>query len=439
MSTLNQQKPGNTDSTMLRDLVPLNSLTDARFREISTDIHTETIGAGRFLFGAGDCDNRSIYLLDGEVNFIDANGRVTGIVSAGTEPARHPLANQQPRLVSARAATRCVIAVLDSTLLDVMLTLDQTAYKRPATTPAERDTGAGTGEDWMTRMLHSPAFIKLAPVEIQRLMHTLTPVTASAGDKIIRQGEEGNYFYIIRDGKCSVTREIPNQSWDVPLAELSDGDCFGEEALVSDACRNATVTMLTDGHLMRLSKTQFLELLKKPLVHYVDLGEARSLVENGGTWLDVRLPDEYSNAMENSLNIPLADIRNKTSDLPTDRSYIICCDTGRRSAAAAFLLSQRGFEVNVLEGGLNALIPVNTPNPATITAAPAPVVSPESNQPYDWCIEPIDASKPAASRVDDPPGLSELKALKQQRDELDKRIRELEMQLALNSITTTST
>ena len=424
---------------MLRDLVPLNSLTDARFREISTDIHTETIGAGRFLFGAGDCDNRSIYLLDGEVNFIDANGRVTGIVSAGTEPARHPLANQQPRLVSARAATRCVIAVLDSTLLDVMLTLDQTAYKRPATTPAERDTGAGTGEDWMTRMLHSPAFIKLAPVEIQRLMHTLTPVTASAGDKIIRQGEEGNYFYIIRDGKCSVTREIPNQSWDVPLAELSDGDCFGEEALVSDACRNATVTMLTDGHLMRLSKTQFLELLKKPLVHYVDLGEARSLVENGGTWLDVRLPDEYSNAMENSLNIPLADIRKKTSDLSTDRNYIICCDTGRRSAAAAFLLSQRGFEVNVLEGGLNALIPVNTPNPATITAAPAPVVSPESNQPYDWCIEPIDASKPAASRLDDPPGLSELEALKQQRDELEKRIRELEMQLALKSITTTST
>jgi len=423
MSTLNQQKPGKTDSTMLQDLVPLNSLTDARFREISTDIHTETIGAGRFLFGAGDCDSRSIYLLDGEVNFIDANGRVTGIVSAGTEPARHPLANQQPRLVSARAATRCVIAVLDSTLLDVMLTLDQTAYTRPVTTKAEVNTGAG--EDWMTRMLHSPAFIKLAPVEIQRLMHTLTPVTASAGDKIIRQGEEGNYFYIIRNGKCSVTREVPNQSWDVPLAELSDGDCFGEEALVSDACRNATVTMLTDGNLMRLSKMQFLELLKKPLVHYVDIGEARSLVENGGTWLDVRLPDEYSNAMENSLNIPLADIRKKTSDLSTDRNYIICCDTGRRSAAAAFLLSQRGFEVNVLEGGLNALIPVNTPNPATITAAPAPVVSPESNQPYDWSIEPIDASTAADSQLDEPPGLSELEAVKQQRDALEKRVRDI--------------
>jgi CRP-like cAMP-binding protein len=436
MSTLNQEKPGGMDATMLQDLVPLNSLTDARFREISTEIRTETIGAGRFLFGAGDCDNRSIYLLDGEVNFIDANGRVTGIVSAGTDPARHPLANQQPRLVSARAATRCVIAVLDSTLLDVMLTLDQTAYTRPVTTQSEGDTGAG--EDWMTRMLHSPAFIKLAPVEIQRLMHTLTPVTVSAGDKIIRQGEEGNYFYIIRTGKCSVTREIPNQSWDIPLAELSDGDCFGEEALVSDACRNATVTMLTDGHLMRLSKKQFLELLKKPLVHYVEIDEARSLADNGGVWLDVRLPDEYRNAMEGSMNIPLADIRKKTSDLSTGKNYIICCDTGRRSAAAAFLLSQRGFEVNVLEGGLNALGPVNTPNPASITAN-ASAVAPESNQPYDWSIEPIDDTKPTASRLDDPSGLSELEAVKQQRDELEKRVRELEMQLALKSITTTST
>ncbi|NOR41416.1 MAG: cyclic nucleotide-binding domain-containing protein [Gammaproteobacteria bacterium] len=433
MIKLNQKN--GMDSARLQDMVPLNSLTDERFREIATDIRTETIGAGRFLFGAGDCDNRSIYLLDGEVNFIDANGRLTGLVSAGTEPARYPIANQQPRLVSARAATRCVIAVLDSTLLDVMLTLDQTAYARPTTALAEGDTGAG--EDWMTRMLHSPAFIKLAPVEIQRLMHTLTPVRASVGEKIIRQGEEGNYFYIIRTGKFSVTRKIPNQDWEVPLAELSDGDCFGEEALVSDDCRNATVTSLTDGHLMRLSKKQFLDLLKKPLVHYIDIGAARALVDNGGTWLDVRLPDECSNAMASSVNIPLADIRKKTSDLSTDRNYILCCDTGRRSAAAAFLLSQRGFEVNVLEGGLNALTPVSTPNPAAITAAPSPA-SPEPSQSYDWSIEPLDGDEPADNHFDEPAALSELEAVKQQRDALEKRVRELEMQLALKSVTTES-
>ena len=281
MATLKQQIPNIVDKTILQDLVPLNSLSDARFREISSDFKFETISAGRFLFSAGDNDNRSIYLLDGEVNFIDANGRLTGLVAADTEPARYPLANQQPRLVSARAATASTIAWLDSTQLDVMLTLDQSNYTKPVNNRVNNAEDIKIEDDWMSRMLRSPAFIKLAPTEIQRVLRTLRSVTVSAGDSIIRQGEAGDYFYFIRKGKCAVTRGCAREGWDVPLAELSEGDCFGEEALVSDACRNATVTMLTDGHLMRLSKKEFLELLKRPLVHYVDIDEARSIVNQG--------------------------------------------------------------------------------------------------------------------------------------------------------------
>jgi rhodanese-related sulfurtransferase len=140
----------------------------------------------------------------------------------------------------------------------------------------------------------------------------------------------------------------------VPLAELSTGDCFGEEALVSEAKRNATITMLTDGTLMRLSKRDFLELLKKPLVHYVDYEHAAAMVKSGGTWLDVRVPEEHARqALNGSINVPLSTLRDRASKLSANQLYIICCDTGRRSAAAAFLLTQRGFEVYVLEGGLN--------------------------------------------------------------------------------------
>ena len=110
---------------ILRDLIPLNALTRDRFREISGSLSIEDISAGSYLFGEGDRDNRSIYLLDGVINFIDASGRVTGVVSAGTDPARYPIANQQPRIITARTATKSVVAIIDSTLLDVMLTLDQ--------------------------------------------------------------------------------------------------------------------------------------------------------------------------------------------------------------------------------------------------------------------------------------------------------------------------
>lgn len=341
---------------ILRDLIPLNALSKDRFKEITASLTIEDISAGSYLFGEGDRDNRSIYLLDGVISFIDASGRVTGVVSAGTDPARYPIANQQPRIITARVTTKSVIATIDSTLLDVMLTLDQSTAIDTSGVYTE------TGEDWMTRVLQSDAFIKLPPADIQRLLQTLQSVPVRAGDVVIRQGDEGDYFYIIREGSCSVTRLASGAGWDVPLAELGKGDCFGEEALVSDARRNATVTMMTDGTLMRLSKKDFVDLLKKPLVQHIDYQLATDMVKDGGIWLDVRLPDEHSKyTLENSQNVPLASIRDKASALSSCKKYVVYCDTGRRSAAAAFLLSQRGMDVCVLDGGLNNGVPTDIP------------------------------------------------------------------------------
>ena len=73
------------------------------------------------------------------------------------------------------------------------------------------------------------------------------------------------------------------------MARLSDGDAFGEEALLSEAKRNATISMETDGLLMRLSKSDFEELLKAPMLHDVTLDEAKGMVKNGAVLLDVRL------------------------------------------------------------------------------------------------------------------------------------------------------
>jgi CRP-like cAMP-binding protein len=356
---------------ILRDLIPLNALGEDRFREIAASLSIQDVSSGRYLFGEGDRDNRSIYLLDGVINFLDRNGKVTGVVSAGTDPARYPIANRQPRLVTARAATKAVIASIDSTLLDVMLTLDQ------STVTGAVNIGAHTEQDWMTRMLQSDAFAKLSPSDIQRLIQALEPVPYSAGDTVIRQGDEGDYFYIIREGTCSVTRLASGKGWDVPLAELATGDCFGEDALVSDGRRNATVTMLTDGALMRLSKQQFLDILKKQLVHYVSYDMALDAIRSGDRWLDVRLAEEHSNgSLDNSISIPLAAIRANTSRLEMDTRYIVYCDTGRRSAAAAFLLTQRGFDVAVLEGGLNENVPGSDygqdDEPAAVADIPVP-------------------------------------------------------------------
>jgi rhodanese-related sulfurtransferase len=153
-----------------------------------------------------------------------------------------------------------------------------------------------------------------------------------------------------------VTRETPLNREGIKLAELGPGDTFGEEALISEAKRNATVTMLGEGSLMRLNKQDFNTLMNEPMLRWVDFEEATGLVEGSGAkWLDVRLPSEFDAwHLPDALNVPLYFLRLKLKQLDPKLKYIAVCDTGRRSSAGAFVLTERGFDAMVLKGGLTA-------------------------------------------------------------------------------------
>jgi rhodanese-related sulfurtransferase len=85
----------------------------------------------------------------------------------------------------------------------------------------------------------------------------------------------------------------------------------------------------------------------------VEYDQAKKLVAEGAKWLDVRLPSEFQNfRIEEAINIPLYFIRLRLNALEKNTKYVVCCDTGRRSSAAAYILSERGFEAYVLKGGL---------------------------------------------------------------------------------------
>jgi len=336
----------------LQELVPLNALSEASFTEIAPKIVIEEVRSGHYLFRQGDHDNQSVYLLDGKVDLIDGHRKVTGKVESGTDISRYPLANQQPRPLSARAVTRIFIARIDSLLLDAYLNWDHT------TVAEATEISADDNEDWMTRILQSEAFIRIPPAVIQRLIISMQPYPVHAGDVVIRQGEEGDFFYSIHKGRCAVTRRESPDGKDLLLSELSAGDFFGEESLLSASARNASITMLTDGLLMRLGKKDFVELLQKPLVKSVSYKEAVAMVDEGAVWIDVRSAGEYEcNAFEDSVNIPLTELRDQIPELVFNAKYVICCDTGHRSISAAFVLSHKGFEAYVLDGGLNGLTP----------------------------------------------------------------------------------
>ena len=337
------------DSSQLKAFSPIDSLKKDNLAALVKKTKVRDAQAGEALFREGDAEKRTFYILSGSVELREGT-QAGAKVKGGTEDARNPLSPKLPRRHTAIAITPVEYITIDSDLLDVMLTWDQTGSYEVSELRGET---IGS-DDWMTTLLQTKAFHKIPPANIQAIFMRLQQVNHKAGDVVIKQGDEGDFFYVITRGKCVVTRETPLNKEGIRLAELQVGDTFGEEALISEAKRNATVAMETDGSLMRLGKEDFRKLLNEPMLDWVDAAGAEKVIQEGGQWLDVRLPSEFeAYHNEGAINVPLYFIRLKLKTLDSSVKYVVCCDTGRRSSAGAFILNERGFQTYVLKGGLN--------------------------------------------------------------------------------------
>ena len=340
------------DKNTLKSFVPLSALNAENFQDLAGKTFVEEVSAGKTIFKVGDADRKAVYLIEGEMQLTDAGGKAAN-VTAGTDIAKHPLANQQPRKRNAVAKTACKITRIDSDLLDILLTWDQlSGIEVDEISDGEDNAGGDDDGDWMTRILQSKAFLQVPPANIQAMFMRIQEVPVKANETVIKQGDDGDYYYIVKNGKCKVTRASKIGS-ELVLATMSNGDAFGEEALLSEAKRNANIVMTTDGVLMRLSKEDFNELLKEPMLNWVGKEEAVKMVSEGAVWVDVRLDSEHKNScIKGSISVPLFMLRMKADKLDTSKTYVLYCDTGRRSSAASFLLKERGFTAYCLQGGL---------------------------------------------------------------------------------------
>ncbi|MBT8085100.1 MAG: cyclic nucleotide-binding domain-containing protein [Woeseia sp.] len=338
------------DTQLLKRFSPLDGLKRDNLAALARKVQIRELSPSQVLFKEGDSEKRTIYVVSGTLELMD-DTQVVDTVEGGTDSARSPVAPNFPRRVTARAKDRVQYLSIDSDLLDVMLTWDQTGSYEVSELQSSDEVG---GDDWMTMLLQTKAFHKIPPANIQAIFMRMQQINYKSGDVILKQGAEGDYFYVLTRGSCIVTRETPLNKDGIKLAELKVGETFGEEALISDAKRNATVTMTSDGSVMRLGKDDFKKLLNEPMLDWVEREAAEKIIAAGGKWLDVRLPSEFeTNHLDGALNIPLYFIRLKISTLDPKTPYVVCCDTGRRSSAGAYILSERGFNAHVLKGGIS--------------------------------------------------------------------------------------
>ncbi|MGD9164534.1 MAG: cyclic nucleotide-binding domain-containing protein, partial [Chromatiales bacterium] len=247
-----------TDDALLKNLVPLNTLSEEQLGVLLSRVTVEKAKKGEYLFREGDTDHQNIYLLNGTIALLSGQKEMD-LVSSGTQTARFALAHQLPRKHSAKARTVVTYVRIDSRMLSDMLARSHSASYEVS------DIEEPMSGDWMSLLLQSPVFQQIPPANLQRVMMRMEEIEVNAGDVIIQQGDEGDYFYLISRGECVVTRSPEEGHAPVELARLRVGRGFGEESLISDKPRGSTVSMLTDGALVRLNKQDFIQLVKQPL------------------------------------------------------------------------------------------------------------------------------------------------------------------------------
>jgi len=340
----------NISSDLAKTLTPLKSMSESHLQALLADVEPEHVFKGQQVVERGHFDQQTIYLLNGDLELRDAQGETTQVSG---ETSLHPIAHHQPRQHTLTSLTDSTIIRIDSAVLDRLLTWSQIADFLLLDISNQRDLDEDV--EWMMTVLKSNLFYKVPPTNIQNIFSRLTPQVVASGDVILRQGEIGDGCYFIKEGSADVTRSPDGVRKPEHVASIGEGRCFGEDALVNETVRNATVSMSSNGVLMRLNKRDFIELLKKPdvsSIRHQDLGDKYGQL----TCIDVRTEDEYSEGhLAEAVNIPLNLLRLKTRLLDIEQEYLVYCNSGRRSSAAAWLLSQQGFKVVVLKSGIDAV------------------------------------------------------------------------------------
>lgn len=356
----------------IRTLAPISRLSLTDQEAVLSQGMFLTFSAGEIVYAQGREDNYANYLLEGGVEFL-WNGRFVRHLDAEQSAIKRALDGPGAKRYTVRARTWSMVLRIERSELERKLRL---ADLDPGTSDLEEtDIAREQPSNWMIRMLQSQRFANLPPQNIQRVFERMERVDASANELIIRQGDPGGYYYVIEEGYCDVSREPTGGGREIHLSELGPGDGFGEEALVSGTPRNASVTMRSNGVLMRLDKESFVELIRNPLINKISYQDARRMIDEGAVWIDVRHRDQFAKgAFRNARNIPRAVVRVECRKLVKGRKYIVCGEDPGSSAACAFLLAERGYDVSHLDEPLSKLFASNE-----APVQPAKVVSEEAN------------------------------------------------------------
>jgi hypothetical protein len=173
-----------------------------------------------------------------------------------------------------------LVSVLDARGAVLVAGLIMPAAVLPLWRPLARSDAVGEVPVELVELLRGISiFAPLPAPQLERLAGALVEVELDAGDTVFREGDHGDRFYVIAEGRASVEAS----GW--TLRELEPGDFFGEIALLRDVPRTATVRATTALRLHALDRDTFVSTVT---------GHAAS-AEAAGSIVAARLPSPVAN------------------------------------------------------------------------------------------------------------------------------------------------
>lgn len=129
--------------------------------------------------------------------------------------------------------------------------------------------------DRITSLKKTEIFRELSDDELVKFSSTLQERTYPPNTAIVREGTPGNATFIIVDGKVEIRRRDPRSDFDVAIATLDQGACFGE---ISGSPSSATVFAVASTKVLVLKKKDFDVLLNEH--HTLSVSLSRIVAEH---------------------------------------------------------------------------------------------------------------------------------------------------------------
>jgi CRP-like cAMP-binding protein len=224
--------------------VPLwTGVPEERLREAAKAMRSQTVAAGTEVIRQGDTGDR-FYVVDQGAFEVLVDGQPVARLGRGDYFGGRALLQRTPRTATVVAAESGRVFWLDRASFQATLGHDLVTH-----------SGLEAALGYRAEVAGMPLFRGLSAPQVDLLLSRLTPVSARAGNVIVRQGEPGDRFYVIRSGSVAVEQDGQR------IGTLGPGEAFGEIALLLEIPRTATVRAMAPTDLLALDARDFQDVL----------------------------------------------------------------------------------------------------------------------------------------------------------------------------------